>query len=172
MTDISQMKAIGIQTNFQQGITMSEYLYLSERIKSGNAKEAMWVMAKIEAKKVAKQEEINKANQAQNAQDQQNSAAQAELNKQGTAKITGQQNRLTMILQEAEKRKTAAAIALLNAYDKEGGPAAQDSYQKIIDDANAEVIGVLNQDQAPQGQPGQQGPQDPSQMQPPQQQVA
>lgn len=172
MTDITQMKQIGIQTNFQQGITMSEYLYLYERIKSGNAKEAMWVMAKLEAKKMAKQEQINQANQQQNAQDQQNSAAQAEINKQGTAKITGQQNRLTMILQEAEKRKTAAAVALINAYDKEGGPAAQSSYQKIIDEANAEVIGVLNQDQAAQSPQEQSGQPWAEQMQPPQQQVA
>lgn len=180
LQDIKELRSLGIQTNFTQGITTSEYIYLSETIKSGNTKQAMWVMAKVEQKKIAAQQAIDQQNQQNNAASQQNSAAAAEAGKQQTAKISGAQNRLTIVLQEAEKRKTSAASALINAYDKEGGPAAQSPYQRIIDEANQEVIGVLKQDQpqqAPQqGQP-QPGDQDgdeaqPQPGQPPQQQVA
>lgn len=163
LNDIKELRALGIKTNFAQGITTSEYIYLSETIKSGNTKQAMWVMAKVEQKKIAAQKVIDDQNQQNNIASQQNSAAQAELNKQDTVKIEGQQNRLTIILQEAEKRKTAAVSGILKAYDKEGGPSAQSLYDQIMKDANQEVIGVLQQGGLPappqqQGQPGQQQP--------------
>lgn len=175
MQDIVQMKAVGIQTNFQQGITTSEYLYLTEKIKSGNIREAMWVMAKIEKKKIAAAQAIAMKNQEQNAADQQNSAAQVEINKQGTAQITGRQDRMTIILQEAEKRKTQVSAAMINTYDAEKDPSPVALYQQMIDDANSEIIGIMKQDapqQPQQGQPGQEPQSDPGQMPPEQQQVA
>jgi len=161
LNDIKSLRALGIQTQFAQGITTSEYIYLSETIKSGNTKQAMWVMAKVEQKKIAAQQATNQQNQQANSQSQQDSAQQAEMNKQITAKINGQQNRLTYILQEAEKRKTSAAVALIADYAKTGGASALAQYQKIIDEANIEVVGILKQDNGgpQQGQPGQ----DPSQ---------
>lgn len=153
LQDIKDLRSLGVQTKFSQGITTAEYLYLNEEIRSGNTKQAMWVMAKVEQKKIAAQQAIDQQNQQNNAADQQNSAAQAELNKQSTARIAGQENRKTIILQEAEKRKTAAVSGILKAYDKEGGPSAQGLYQKIMDDANQEVIGILQQDNPPQQQP-------------------
>lgn len=179
LQDIKDLKALGVQTQFSQGITTAEYIYLNEEIRSGNTKQAMWVMAKVEQKKIAAQQAVNEQNQQQNASDQQNSTAQAEINKQATAKVSGQEARKTIILQEAEKRKTAAVSGILKAFDKEGGPSAEGIYQKIMDDANQEVIGILQgdaQDQQQQGGPQSGSPDQPPQlgnnMQPPQQQVA
>jgi hypothetical protein len=179
LNDIKQLKALGVQTGFNQGITTSEYIYLSETIKSGNTKQAMWVMAKVEQKKIAAQKLIDEQNQQNNTASQQNSAAQAELNKQQTEQIKGQQNRLTIVLQEALKMKTAASTGILNTYDSENDPAPLALYQKMIDDANSEIVGVLKQDgvgQLGDQQQGQQappdGPQQQPEMQQPQQQVA
>lgn len=146
MDDIVMLKNQGIQTNFQLGITTSEYLMLKEKILSGNPKEAMYVMAKIEAKKIAKSEQQAQQNQAQNAADQQNSAAQAELNKQDTAKITGAENRKTAIVNDASKRKTAAANQILKAHEKPEGKVPVEQYQKIIDEANQEILPIILQD--------------------------
>lgn len=168
--DISQMKALGIQTSFQQGITTSEYLYLTETLKSGNIKQAMWVMAKIEQKKIAAQQAIDQQNQQNNVASQQNSAAQAELNKQQTVGIEGTQNRLTIRLKAAEDRKTAAVSGALKAFDKEGGPSAMPLYNSIMADANTEIASIMAND--PNNQQGQQqGAPDPSQQQPGQPQL-
>lgn len=175
MQDIAQMKAVGIQTNFQQGITTSEYLYLTEKIKSGNIREAMWVMAKIEKKKIAAAQAIAMKNQEQNATDQQNSAAQTEINKQQTEQIKGRQDRMTMVLDGALKMKTQVSAAMINTYDAEKDPSPVALYQQMIDDANSEIIGIMKQDspqQAQGGQPGQEPQADPGQMPPEQQQVA
>lgn len=171
MQDITNLKALGIQTNFQQGITTAEFIYMSEAVKSGNIKEAMWVMAKIEKKKIAAQEAINAKNQEKNAEDQQDSSAMAEKNKQDTILIQAKEERKNIILKEAEGRKTAAVSAFVKDFAKEGGESAQPFYQKIMDDANAEIIAVLQQDnpQGPQGQPVMQ-PGQPPQGAPPDQQ--
>lgn len=164
MTDIKQLRALGIQTNFQQGITTSEFIYISETIRSGNTKQAMWVMAKVEKKKIAAQKAIDEQNQQNNISSQQNSAAAVELNKQKTVQISGRQDRLTIILQEAEKRKTAVSSAMINTYDAEKDPSPTALYQQMIDDANSEIIGIIKQDQpAPPQPPGQS--QDPNQQQ-------
>lgn len=171
LTDIKGLKALGVQTGFNQGITTAEYIYLSETIKSGNTKQAMWVMAKVEQKKIAAQQAIDQKNQENNAMAQQNSNAQAEINKQGTARITGEQNRLTIALQEALKLKTAASTAIINTYDSENDPAPISLFQSIVDDANATIQGILVNDQQT-NQPQQPEEQDPNTVQQPQQQVA
>lgn len=179
LNDIKGLRQMGIQTSFQQGITTSEYIYLSETIKSGNTKQAMWVMAKVEQKKMQAQKAINEQNQQQNAQDQQNSAAQAELNKQDTAKISEQEKRKTLFLSKALDRKNDAVSAVLKDYAKEGGPSAVPLYNDIMAKADKEIAAVIAEDmqaqqpqQDPNQQPQPQGPPDPSQMQQNQQQVA
>jgi len=146
MDDIVALKNQGIQTNFQLGITISEYLMLKEKVLSGNPKEAMYVMAKIEAKKIAKAEATAAANQQQNALDQQNSAAQAELNKQDTARIQGVEDRKTAIVVGADKRKTAASNQILKAHEKPDATPPTDQYQKIMDTANQEILPIILQD--------------------------
>lgn len=168
LNDIKQLRALGIQTNFNQGITTSEYIYLSETIKGGNTKQAMWVMAKVEQKKIAAQRVIDQQNQQQNAQAQQNSAAQAELNKQETARVTGKEDRLTLALKEAMELKKAASTAIINTYDSENDPAPISLFQSIVADADAIINGIIGQDQAP---PPQAPEEDPNAQQP-QQQVA
>lgn len=172
MDDIVMLKNQGIQTNFQLGITTSEYLMLKEKILSGNPKEAMYVMAKIEAKKIAKSEQQNQQNQKQNALDQQNSAAQAELNKQETARISGSEARKTVIVNDASKRKTAAATQILKAHEKPDGKVPIDQYQQIIHEANQEILPIILQDikTPPSATAGNQF--DEGQPQGPQQQVA
>lgn len=179
LTDIKQLRAMGMQTNFQQGITTSEFIYLNETIRSGNTKQAMWVMARVEQKKIAAQMLQTTQNQQSNAQDQQNSAQVAELAKQGTVSITEREKRRTIILSSAEQRKTSAATALIQDFAKTGGLSAEAAYQKIIDEANSEVIGVLKQDasstaqdQGQQQQSDQEAPNGPSSTTQPQQQVA
>lgn len=173
LNDIKELRAIGIKSNFTQGITTSEYIYLSETIKSGNVKQALWVMAKVEQKKIAQQAATDQQNQQNNSNSQIASAEAAEQMKQQTVSIDAKEKRMTIVLQEAEKRITAASTALINDYAKEGGPAAQSTYQKIIDEAHLEIVGVLKQDNAPQQQqsPDGQPPQQPddSQQPPPQQ---
>lgn len=172
MDDIVMLKNQGIQTNFQLGITISEYLMLKEKILSGNPKEAMYVMAKIEAKKIMAQQLKDAANQQQNAKDQQNSAAQAELNKQDTARIQGSEDRKTAIVNDASKRKTAAAAELLKAHSDPNSVAPHEQYQKIIDEANQEILPIILQDMKtpPSSSAGNQF--DEGQPQQPQQQVA
>lgn len=156
LTDIAQLKALGIQTGFQQGITTSEYIYLTETLKGGNIKQAMWVMAKIEQKKIAAQKAIDERNQQQNAADQKNSAAQAEINKRGTAVVSETQKRITIMLQEAEKRKTAIVTGMLKTYESETDPTPTGLYEKMMGDANNEIAMIAAQDQQQQ----QGGPQD------------
>lgn len=182
MTKIENLAGLGIKTNFQQGITTSEYIYLSETIKSGNVKQALWVMAKVEQKNIAAQKALDLQNQQLNTNSQIQSAQMAEQAKQTTEQVKAKEKRMTVIVTEAEKRMTAAANALITDYAKEGGPAAQATYQRVIDEAHLEIVGVLKQDNAPQqGQPGQQGaqqpqsqqlPPDPSQQQPQMQQAS
>jgi len=156
MTKIEGLNALGVKTNFSEGITTSEYIYLSETIKSGNVRQALWVMAKVEQKKIAQAQATSEKNQQLTGNIQVQSAQAAEAAKQQTESVKAKEKRMTIIVQEAEKRMTAASSALITDYAKEGGPAAQGTYQKIIDEAHLEIVGVLKQDNPPP--PQQPGP--------------
>lgn len=159
MQEVNQLRALGIQTGFQQGLTTAEYLYLNEEIRSGNPKQAMWVMAKIEKKKQAAQAMVDQQNQDNNAVLQQNSAAQAELNKQDTEKIKGTENRLTMVLKGLIEQQTQAVSGLMKDFAKEGGPSAKPAYEEIMHRTTGQIAGIVAKDmltQQPQG-PAQQG---------------
>lgn len=171
LADIKALKALGVQTNFNQGITASEYIYLSETIKGGNTKQAMWVMAKVEQKKIAAQKLIDQQNQENNVAAQQNSAAQAEINKQGTARITGTQDRLTLALKEALELKKSVSTALINTYNSETDPAPIGLYSDMVADADKTITAILGMDQQGEQQTAQ-SEQDPNAMPPEQQQVA
>lgn len=183
MADIKNLRQVGLQTNFQQGITTSEYLYLNETIKGGNTKLAWWVMAKIEKKKMEAQSSIEQQNQNNNIIAQQNSAAQAELNKQGTVQIEGRENRLTMVLKGLLDQQTQATGGYMKDFAKEGGESAAPAYKQIMDNTNSKIMGIIqhddlqdqqqdaqNQQSAGGGQEPQQGPTQQNNM--PQQQVA
>lgn len=51
LAEIAQLKSLGASTGGKQGLTVSEYLFLYEKIMSGNIKEAMYVQARIDKKK-------------------------------------------------------------------------------------------------------------------------
>ena len=146
MDDIVALKNQGIQTNFQLGITTSEYLILREKVFSGNPKEAMYVMAKIEAKKIQQQAQKDAQNQQQNAQDQQNSAAAAEKNKQDTAKIQGAEARKTAVVNDASKRKTAATMEWMKGAADPSKQSPDQHYQNVIHEANQEIMPIILQD--------------------------
>lgn len=63
---IAQLKQVGSTTGGAQGLTASEYLFLYEKIMSGNITEAMYVMAKLEKKKIARADAIQAQNQQAN----------------------------------------------------------------------------------------------------------
>lgn len=66
LAQLTQLKAQGSQTNGAQGLTASEYLFLYNKIMDGNITEAMYVMAKIEKKKMQRAEAIQMQNQQAN----------------------------------------------------------------------------------------------------------
>lgn len=70
LTDITKLKDLGATTGGKQGLSVSEYLFLYEKIMSGNIKEAMYAQAKIDKKKAIKaeleQRQIQQANQEAN----------------------------------------------------------------------------------------------------------
>lgn len=70
LQEIAQLKSLGQQSNGQQGLTTSEYLYLYDKIMAGNIREAMYVQAKIDKRKALladlRQQQIQKANQDAN----------------------------------------------------------------------------------------------------------
>lgn len=66
LAEIAGLKQVGTTTGGAQGLTASEYLFLYEKIMSGNITEAMYVMAKIEKKKIARADAIQAQNQAAN----------------------------------------------------------------------------------------------------------
>lgn len=76
LADITQLKALGTQTNGAQGLTTSEYMYVWKKVMAGNIDEAMFVLAQIEKyKKLEAQQQVSQ-NQQANIQDQQASAQQ------------------------------------------------------------------------------------------------
>lgn len=122
LASIAQQKALGDQTNGAQGLSVAEWMYIYDRVISGNIREAMYVMAQIQAKKTKQAMLEKQQDQQANIQSQQQSKAQAQQGEQQniTTKATaqgqadamvqvikelGSENR--MIIQEFLKNQTA-----------------------------------------------------------------
>ena len=90
LNDIKQLKALGTQTDGAQGLTASEYMYVWEKVMAGNLKEAMFVLARIEARKKALKIATDRENMQATIQGQQQSAM-----------LTAEENRKTVELEGA-----------------------------------------------------------------------
>lgn len=74
LQSIAQQKALGDQSNGLQGLSAAEWMYIYDRVIAGNIREAMYVMAQIQNKKVKAAQAQKQLDIQQNAQVQQQSA--------------------------------------------------------------------------------------------------
>lgn len=143
---IVQQRDAGLQTNNQQGITMSEFLYVWDRVMNGNIREVMFILAQIEKKKQAASDAQAQANQKQNAADQKASTITAQEELRKTEETRGTQDRQTAVVTEAMKRKTAATTQFLKSKEMSNLPFTMEEYMAISQAADAEIAAILGKD--------------------------
>lgn len=147
--EITKLKDLGTTTGGKQGLTISEYLFLYEKIMSGNIKEAMYAQAKIDKKKAIKaqleQRQVQQANVDANTQ-----ATQAK-GQEDLAKIQakGQQDNTNTLL--SELLKTTGDLKLMLAEGKKEGATPVNEMLVLNEIANneADIQAILVQGQQP-----------------------
>ncbi len=139
---IVQQKALGDQTGGAQGLTMSEYLYVYRKVMAGNIDEAMFVLAKIEAKKKQQQEDSKQADIQANAQVQQQSAlTKGQLDQDNIKAKAEAENQNTLMTKLLEQNNMM--MQLLFAPKKEGEQQNLQAIPNVIASNNAEISAIL-----------------------------
>jgi len=102
LASITQQKALGDQSNGQQGLNPAEFMFIYDRVLAGNIREAMYVMAQIQQKKTALAAQQKQIDYQNNAQLQQQSAQQKQQGDQQNiatkAMLDGHNEAITQLL--------------------------------------------------------------------------
>lgn len=147
---LAEQKALGQQTEGSMGLTTSEWLYLYDRVMSGNVEEAMFIMAKIEKKKMEARAASKKKDIQANAQVQQESAAMKGQIDQALLQQKGQQEINNTMISELLKQNREL-LNLMLAPKKEGEVPSNDSTAEgIIAMNNATVQSIAQPQPEPQ----------------------
>lgn len=141
---IVELKALGTQTGGSQGLTMSEYLYVYRKVMAGNIDEAMYVLANIEAKKRAIEQDAKQADIQANAQVQQQSAETKGKIDKDNIETKGQMANQNTLMTEL-LRQNAIMLQALVQPKKEGEMPQTGIAPDVIANNNAQVEVILSQ---------------------------
>jgi hypothetical protein len=147
MQQLADQRVLGVQTEGSQGLTASEWLYLHNRIMGGNIDEAMFIMAKIEKKKIAANRKAKQDDIASNAKVQQDSAQTKGQIDTALLQQKGQQEMNNTLVSQLLKQNQAM-LELLFAPKKEGEVSTDtQSIQGIVGMNNQTVAGIAQPQQ-------------------------
>ena len=151
MQELAQQKALGVQTGGAQGLTTSEWLYVHDRVMGGNIEEAMFVLAKIEKKKLQAANQAKQADIAANAKVQQDSASMKGQIDKALLQQKGQQETNNIIISELLKQNREL-ITQLSTPKKEGESAPNTQMVNGVIEGNNQTVAMLAQPQQPEMQ--------------------
>lgn len=158
MQQLADQRALGVQTEGSQGLTASEWLYLHDRVMGGNIEEAMFVMAKIEKKKIEANRKAKQDDIAANAQVQQDSASMKGQIDMTLLQQKGQQEMNNTLISQLLKQNQSM-LELLFAPKKEGETAPDPTAIHGIVGMNNQTVASIVQPQQPEQQEMQEPPQ-------------
>ena len=156
LADIQQMQVDYKSTGGAIGVSRAEYLMLWDLITNGKIKMAMFKIAQIESKREMMADMRKKQDQQANIQDQQQSAVLAAEEARKTLQQETDSKKLTAIVEEAQKRKTALTQTYLKSFDVEGQAIPQELYLQMMAEANGEIMQAMMPPQPEQQDPMQQ----------------
>lgn len=158
LQSIQQQKALGDQTNGTQGLSVAEWMYVYDRVIAGNIREAMYVMAQIQAKKTKQAAMQQQQDQQANIQSQQQSA---QLKQQGDqqnivtkAQEQGKADATTQLIKELGQQNKMLMQLYLQGQTALGQPISGDQVAGQVQQNNAQIGALLTPQ--PQGLPMQQ----------------
>lgn len=154
LAELANQKALGQQTEGSMGLTTSEWLYLHDRVMSGNLEEAIFIMAKIEKKKMQARAAAKQADIQANAQVQQESAAMKGQIDQALQAQKGQQEISNTLVSELLKQNRELMTLIMSPKKQGELQSNQGQAEAVIAANNATVAGIVQpQEQMPQEQP-------------------
>lgn len=183
LQSIAQQKALGDQTNGAQGLSVAEWMYVYDRVISGNEREAMYVMAQIQAKKTkqaaAEKQQDQQANiQAQQQTLQQNLQGQQE-NITTKAQAQGQADSMVELIKQLSQDNRMLMQEFLKNQTALGQPIQGQQVAGQVQNNQQQIAAILNPQQGQLPVAGQQDadaqgapPVDPTQQPAPQVQAA
>lgn len=149
LAEITKLKDLGTTTGGKQGLSVSEYLFLYEKIMAGNIKEAMYVQARIDKKKSIKaemeQRQIQQANQEANVVATQTKGEEDRASIVAKGEVANQN---TLIAELLKTNRELMKLALQPKKEGESGVNEQMAMQEITNN-EAVLESLLTQGQQP-----------------------
>lgn len=156
LSDIAQLKALGVQTDGSQGLTGSEYMFVWKRVMAGMIDEAMFVLAQIERKKRFNKSQQDQQNIQSNADVQQQSLQQKAALERENILAKGETQNTNTLISELLKQNSLLMGKLFETQQVGQVIPNRGEAEAIISANNNTVATILAPPEQPLPQGGQQ----------------